>query len=44
MVRFCAYLVSDLSDISKSRKQEEAAFGFYNRLLFTLTIQSILLA
>ena len=44
MARFCAYPVSNLSNISESRKQEESAFGFYNRLLFTLSIQSILRA
>ena len=44
MVRFCAYPVSNLSNIVKSRKQKKSAFGFYNRLLFTLTAQSVLRA
>ena len=32
MARFCAYPVSNLSDISESRKQGKSAFGFYHRL------------
>ena len=44
MVRFCAYPVSNLSNISESRKQIFSAFDFYNLLLFTLTAQLVLRA